>query len=180
MAGGVSMPLGTLRSWMYDGLLAGVLLPPSVLTTLVITLATLGGERLPEDLLSGLAISCCIGAALASALTPLAWGAARMAWRTPLASLSLGPGVGAAGTWAAACLFSVLVEGHPLKLGPAGHLALLGFGALTVGMPWMGYLAVRSRGRSGLPAVLGSVVWASGCTVAALLPHLLLRWSQRW
>ena len=174
--------LGTLGSWMRDAVLAGALMPGSVMVAIFLVFQVLDGGMGSEigEFAALIGTSGLIGAILAAATAPAAWWLACRAWKVPLVSFALGPAVGAGCAWVVVEATSLLLDGSRATYGPGGVLLLLAFGAFVLGPPWVGYVAVRSRGRSGLPAVLGSLLWAAGAGVMLILLDWLMRGSNGW
>lgn len=172
------MPLGTLGSWMRDGLVAGALLPPAALLTMLIVLQALEGGKGDELVeLVGLSLaSGILGAALALLVVPGAWWLASRGWRLPPLALSLGPSLGAGCALVLLELIALMMDGHRSAFSVGGPALRLGFGALALGPPWMAYLAVRSRGRSGMPAVLGAIAWGACCAALSALAWTYRAW----
>ncbi|MCB9686642.1 MAG: hypothetical protein H6738_25630 [Alphaproteobacteria bacterium] len=153
------MEHGTLGTWARDGAVAGAVTAIvgwglSIGVILVLLTGSPQWDRLLAIVSATLVGASVLGAAawsvgwwlvvrsrgLALAAVPAVAGLT-----APLLALaSLAPVVGA-----------YKVSTMPLEV----WLLSVGFGAVAVGPPWMAYVAVRIRGRSGLPVVLASVAW---------------------
>jgi hypothetical protein len=103
---------------------------------------------------TAVAVSGACGLLLGPVLGGLAWGAAQRARLLALGVGALGTGLGAL----CAAEITLMVLGHSSPDLPV-RLLVLAFGATASLPPGLGYLAVRSRGRSGLPVLLASALW---------------------
>jgi hypothetical protein len=162
-----SQPLGSWRSWLLDSALVGATVPPTVLGVLFLMLSALQGG-LGSGAFLALTVSAVLGLGIGLLVGPVAWGAASRAWSRPLLALALGPALGTLAAGATLFLLSWAVDGRSPSLGMEKWLIVLGLGAFAIGPPWVAYVAVRSRGRSGTPVVPATLCWAAGSTAIAV------------
>jgi hypothetical protein len=157
-------PLGSPDSWLHDGMLAGALLPNATLCGALLTTELLDG-RLPQPpdlgVICAMSLLAVAGGFLGVLLGPLAGLLARTASGVPLLVWAVGPLLGGCCAWLAQL---------PLDLSAPHRAMVTSAGALTLGPPWVAYVAVRSQGRSGTPVVLATTCWAA--LVAVLLVSL--------
>jgi hypothetical protein len=156
-------PLGSLRSWVLDGALAGLSVPPTVLAVLLLLAWWLQGSAGGEAW-EVVIVSSVVGLGIGLVTSPALWRAASLAWPWPLLSLSLGPALGSLSAWTTLTLLSWAMDGRSPSLSREEWLILLGLGAFAIGPPWVAYVAVRSRGRPGTPVVLATLCWVAGAT----------------
>lgn len=153
------MDHGSLRSWSRDGALAGAITAAVgwAMSTGVIVGALTGSPR--WDRLFAVSLATLAGA---TALGTLVWSAGWwLVGRSRALGLAAGP-VAAALVSPVLALVSLAPFVPPHKIGsvpPEVWLLSAGFGAVAVGPPWVAYVAVRSRGRPGLPVVVASAAW---------------------
>jgi hypothetical protein len=160
--------LGSVWSWVRDAVLAGAVMPAGAL-------ATVGFAYALRDLISPLFLdvfftAVIVGGILGALLGAPAWLAARLVWRSGvLPAFAMGPVMGALGAPLALWGTELAMAG---RSSAGALLAMAAFGAVSVGPPWVAYLSVRSRGRSGMAVVLGSGLWAAGCAL------MLMGWME--
>jgi hypothetical protein len=123
------------------------------------TLATEPGRPGAALVAWAFAAQCVIGTVLAVLVAPVVRFLAERAWAVlPLLAFVLGPVAGALAA-VALLLLTLVAAGEDPSVSGDGFLALLGFGAVAVGPPWIAYLAVRAAGRSGTGVALASTAW---------------------
>jgi hypothetical protein len=169
-------PLGSLRSWLLDGALTGLGVPPTVLG--VVILVVTWAEGSPGDgVVVGLLVSAGVGLGLGLLTAPAAWRVATLFWPRSLLVMSLGPVLGALCAALLLHLLSWAIDGRPPPSKIDRWLMLLSLGASTLGPPWVAYVAVRSRGRSGTPVVLVTLCWAAAGTALLMGAEWLRRYG---
>jgi hypothetical protein len=151
--------LGSLRSWWVHAAVVGALTPAAgVMGVLAVDLA-MGRPPSPGEVARVVGMLVGSGVAAGVALGPVAWVVARLAWRVhPALALSSGGLVGALG---AAAVYASARWAMDASFQWLWVLEVAGAGAATLGPPWVGYVAVRSRGRSGLGVVAATALWAT-------------------
>lgn len=171
-------PLGARAEWTWEWTVSGLVLGGGV--PLLATLALGVLERGPVDRVVTYALAfgsvggiasavlCAVAAAPANAVTTALWQ------RAPSLALLLGPfvGVGVGSLLGPALAVVVLGESGPRVL----RFTALAGGAcagLIVAPAWFAYVALRARGRAGLPALGLACVWAP-VPVASTLAMLRL------
>lgn len=169
-------PLGSLSSWIRDGVCAGALIPAGILLALV-GLAYLDRhdpnlKDFPEILVASILTGVCAGLIVA----PIAHGLALISWRIPLLTLALGPLFGAIAARLSLEIVARMVDERPPEFHFQENAIVLGYGAFVIGPPWVSYVAVRSKGRSGLPVIAASSLWAS----STILIVIGLAWLRRF
>jgi hypothetical protein len=162
---------GSPDSWLLDGALAGALIPAASFLGALLTAAWLDRQPLDKLLLHGGTV-CVLGLLVYGGgfvgvlLGPLAGLLVRWLWRVPLLVWGLGAALGAGCAWLGTLWLDLAVPSRGL---------LAGWGALALGAPWVAYVAVRGRGRSGTPVVMVSVGWAVLTASLTVVAHWL-RW----
>lgn len=167
-----------LRTWIVDALLVGVLVGGLLSPTVGGTVSALDPhssmdlEPMVELELASLVAAPVVCAALA---VPAAL-VTRVAWRVGRpATFLVGPAMGAVAALALFVALQLLMS--PYRVVETRAMPWVGLaGAAGVGPPWVAYVAVLARGRSGRGVALATPVWAMGAVALAIF-FLWVRWK---